>query len=123
MKDIILNSNNYRNMQVIEIKTERGFKLISVEVIIFIKANIKRTILKVEKENEPMNSLYPLSWYTSILKPPLFLRCHKSYIINCKYVEYYCSKAIILKGNHVIPLSRQKISDLKNNLIELQDSD
>jgi len=107
------------NPQVLEIKTYRGIKYIPVIRIIYIKAEKKESVIYLN-DNKVVNAKYLLKWYSDLLSPPDFFRCHNSYIINCQYVDCFCSKEIILVNNIHIPLSRNKLHSLKENLIEFQ---
>ena len=56
----------------------------------------KNSMDKVEKELEKFN----------------FYRCHKSYLVNMKYIETIDKNEIIINGNK-IPVSKHRISDFK----------
>lgn len=56
----------------------------------------KSSMDKVEKELEKFN----------------FYRCHKSYLVNMKYIETIDKNEIIINGNK-IPVSKHRISDFK----------
>jgi two-component system LytT family response regulator len=108
-----------KRSDIIEIKTDKGLKIISTKTIVVIKANRKRTVLQVNG-SELINSSYSLKWFSQILTPPDFFRCHNSYLVNCRQVDCFSSKGITLKGNIIVPLSRYKLSDLEEILIKLQ---
>jgi len=104
---------------VLEIHTQKGLKLININRIRFIKAFKKRTVINlVNQENVETNYLIKL--YDNYLPSPHFFRCHNSYLVNCNFVDCFCSNEIILNENTRIPLSRSKKELFKENLIELQ---
>jgi len=107
------------NPQILEVRTYRGIKYIPVIRIIYIKAEKKESVIHLDN-NKLVNARYLLKWYSGVLSTPDFFRCHNSYIINCKYVDCFCSKEIILVNNIHIPLSRNKLKSLKENLVEIQ---
>ena len=39
-------------------------------------------------------------------QPPVFIRCHNSFIVNLNYLQQYTSNAFVLKNGKVIPISR-----------------
>lgn len=43
-----------------------------------------------------------------ILPSDLFIRCHKSYLVNVKYIRQVTKKNIIMENKQVIPISRGK---------------
>jgi two-component system LytT family response regulator len=105
--------------RVIEIKTDKGFKIISNKKILIIKANKKKSIIHVDG-SELIKSFNSLKWFSQKLKPPDFFRCHNSFIINCHLVDCFSTKGITLKGNIIVPLTRNKLPELENILAELQ---
>lgn len=69
------------------------------ELTIYAKENsykTKSSMDKVEKELEKFD----------------FYRCHKSYLVNMKYIETIDKNEIIINGNK-IPVSKHRISDFK----------
>lgn len=69
------------------------------ELTIYAKENIYKTkssMEKIEKELEKFD----------------FYRCHKSYLVNMKYIETIDKNQIIINGN-IIPISKHRISDFK----------
>jgi DNA-binding LytR/AlgR family response regulator len=47
--------------------------------------------------------------------PKEFIRCHRSYIVNYIYIERvrYAENFILLRGSHILPLSRSYKAALK----------
>ena len=69
------------------------------ELTIYAKENsykTKSSMDKIEKELEKLD----------------FYRCHKSYLVNMKYIETIDKNEIIINGNK-IPVSKHRISDFK----------
>ena len=107
-----------QGQSVLEIHTQKGLKLININRIRFVKAFNKGTVVYlVNLENIETN--YLIKSYEKYLTSPNFFRCHNSYLINCNFVDCFCSNEIILKENVRIPLSRYKKRLFKENLIEL----
>ena len=57
-----------------------------------------------------------LSDFEKRLVPHNFVRTHKSYLVNCKYINSIEQKQVILDDNTVIPLSKYKIETVRNKL-------
>ena len=104
-----------QELAVIEIRTTKGIKLISTGRIIFIQSEKKGTIIHLS-EDEDIQATHLLKWYSKQLPMPEFFRCHNSYIINCKLVDFIRSSDIILLGGYKIPLSRRYHKLFKENL-------
>ena len=80
------------------------FEMFSPNIIIHtIKEEIalRKKISEIEKE----------------LKSSSFIRCHRSYIVNLKYVKSISKKTIILENEVNIPLSRNKYKEVNDYFI------
>jgi two-component system, LytTR family, response regulator len=114
-----METNDLIESGVIEIKTEKGFKMISYHQILSIRADKKKTIVQIN-DAESIKSLNSLKWFSQKLIPPDFFRCHNSYMVNCHHVDYFSTKAIILKGRTIVPLTRNKFLKLEEILAQIQ---
>lgn len=106
-------------IQVLEIKTQKGLKYISLNKMVYIKAENKGTTIFME-DSEKICTKHIIKLFENFLIEPEFFRCHNSYLVNCRYVDCLCSHDIILKNNDRIPLSRNKKQPFINNLVSLQ---
>jgi DNA-binding LytR/AlgR family response regulator len=105
--------------QILEIKTNKGIKYIALNRLIYVKAENRGSILHLEN-SEQISTKHYLKWYHNKLSVPEFFRCHNSYLVNCRFVDCFCSQEIVLLDNQRIPLSRYKTQSFKENLIDLQ---
>jgi len=103
------------HQQVFEVKTSLGYKIIDSHNIVFLEAKGKFTIIHLDEQSEIV-TYHLLKWYSEYLFEPYFFRCHHSYSINCSYVNCYTSKEIIMKDGFKVPLSRSRLSALKEQL-------
>ena len=94
-------------IQVLEIKTTKGLKYISLNKIVYIKAENRGTTIFME-DSEKIFTKHLIKQFEKFLIEPEFFRCHNSYLVNCRYVDCLCSHDIILKNNDRISLSRNK---------------
>lgn len=113
-----MNRNNASQQQSLEVKTSVGLKVLYIKNIIYIEAARKFSIVYLDDHNIII-TYHMLKWYNSYLFKPYFFRCHNSYIVNCKVVDYYCNNTITLKNKKKIPLSRNRIRLFKENLKNL----
>lgn len=101
---------------VFEVKTSNGYKIIDSSSIVFLEAKGKFTIIYLDNQSNII-TYHMLKWYTTHFLEPYFFRCHNSYAINTSYVDCYDSKKIVMIDGSTVPLSRRKLSALKENLI------
>jgi two-component system LytT family response regulator len=101
--------------KIVEVKTSKGYKIIDSSSIVFLEANGKFTIIYLDNQSNII-TYHMLKWYTNHFLEPNFFRCHNSFVINSSYVNCYDSKEIVMIDGSKVPLSRGKLSALKENL-------
>ena len=47
------------------------------------------------------------------LPPDIFFRCHRSFIVNMKYITAYDNTQISLRGGQTVPISKRKLEEFK----------
>ena len=112
---ISMSRSRINHHKIIEVKTSKGYKLIDSKNIVLIEAKGKFTIVYLTDQSQII-TFHMLKWYTNQLSEPLFFRCHNSYTINSSYVDCYTSKVIVMNNGSRVPLARNKLSSLKENL-------
>lgn len=68
------------------------------------------------KNSDAIECYGSLSDFEKRLAPHNFVRTHKSYLVNCKYIYSIEQKQVVLDDNTVIPLSKYKIETVRNKL-------
>ena len=111
--------SHHPKQHLLEVKTIKGVKIIPASMITYIKTENKGSMIYLDNY-ELIKTNYLLKWYCTYLLAPEFFRCHNSYIVNCQFVDCFCSNVIILKENKRIPLSRNKKESFKRNLMLFQ---
>jgi two-component system LytT family response regulator len=120
MKPLASNTMHKRMLsKIIEIRTIKGQKILLAEKIILVRSEKKGTIIQL-CDAETIKSPQNLKMFQESLTQPIFFRCHNSFLINCKYVDCFNSKEVLLKGNVRVPVSRSKHQLLKENLIDFE---
>lgn len=103
----------------LKIRTSSGKICISINNIVYIKADNKTSTLYT-KDMIIIKTNHLLKWYQEVLPEPFFIRCHHSYIINSLYVNYWNGNLINLQGNIKIPLSRSRINMFETMIMHFQ---
>ncbi|KAJ50585.1 DNA-binding LytR/AlgR family response regulator [Clostridium tetanomorphum] len=91
-----------------------SFKIF-VKDIFYIESHLRK--IKVHTTYDIIEYYYKLSDIESELKDCNFFRCHKSYIVNLKYIRSYDSTFITLKNGEKIYISKYKISDFSKTFM------
>lgn len=104
-KSIIVSSKKYQN------------KVINLDKIIYMETLNKKVILhNIAGEAEEVNCIFKDIY--SKVKNHGFIRCHKSYIINIKYVNSFNNLECILQRDIIIPIGRKYSKDFKKLILE-----
>lgn len=77
--------------------------------IIYIESDQRK--IKVHTTYDIIEYYYKLSDIEKELKDYNFFRCHKSYIVNLKYVHSYNNTFIVLKNSEKIYISKYKLNN------------
>lgn len=99
--------------------TETGYKLINVYSIIQCQADINYCIVHLANDTSFIISK-TLKYVEGILPSGLFLRCHKSHLVNRNYIKEYNKNDggyLVLSNNVRIPVSNRKRNDIKHKIL------
>lgn len=88
-----------------------GIERINPKDIYFIEIyGRKSRIWQSEEELETGLSLEQLE---EMLQGRGFLRCHKSFLVNCRYIRHFCTSLIELVDGRKIPVSKHRIKEVR----------
>lgn len=103
----------------IGIPTQEGFKFIPIENIVFFEADSSYCILHIKDEKQMIISK-PLRYFEYKLEMERsFIRPHKSFLINLKFVEEYQKQDggyLKMRTGNLIPISRNKKDEVLGRL-------
>lgn len=99
------------------ISTKSQNKMIDINTVIYMESLNKKVILhkscgEVEEVNCGLSEMY-----LKVIDHG-FIRCHKSYIANSKYVQIFNSKECALKNKITLPIGRKYLSSFRSMLLE-----
>lgn len=105
----------------IPLNVDKKIILVDINSIIYIESQNKNCI--VYTKNDKYMDSTPLKTFEERLKSSGFFRIHKSYLVNIKYISEifpwfknsFCVKMQYYEDNY-LPISRNKIKELKNLL-------
>ena len=94
--------------QRLSVKEGNGYMLIPIQQIIFIAADYNYSTLYLANGKNIMTSKTLKVWEDKI-DHPFFIRCHRSYLVNVKYIDHISNKNNSIDIlNHIIPISRNQ---------------
>lgn len=100
-------ANSYSYGSLIGIPTDKGMEFLKAEEIIRCEGCHRCT--KVFTEFGEIISAYNVGEFGKLLCASGFFACHKSHLINLRYLRSYCTEGIItLRDGSRVPLARRR---------------
>ena len=111
----------YNKNEMISIKTQNEVEYIELYSIIYIESAGHMLYIWYDKKNgaEKLVVRDTLSRYEEILCSKGFIKIHKAYIVNYRYVTGFAVDDIKLKYGLSAPISKRKRSEVEKEFIEL----
>ena len=106
---------DFKYIKPIRIKTNCGFEFYDFDDIIRFEADKNNTIVFSTSNIKPSVALMNLKSVCEIIKDKGFYRCHKSHVVNLKYIVafHHLTRQIRLIDDTLIPVSINCINELK----------
>lgn len=115
LDNINISNNEYPK---IAFPSEYGYKLINSDKILYCKADINYTIIKLI-DNSSFIISKTLKKIEELLPNNLFLRIHKSYLVNINAIKEYNNKEgsfLIISNQERLPISSRKKTEIIEKL-------
>ena len=87
--------------------------------IIYIESFAKYQIIHT-MEGEPLKTRLSMNQYEDALKGHRFLRAHKSYLVNSRYVKRFSSEYIEVINGDKIPMNPRKAGDIRKEYLKME---
>lgn len=100
----------------IAIETKDGLYTCNAYEIIYVEVLARQvTVYTLQRALE---SIYNIDYWDEVLTLPCFFRCHRSFIVNMKYIDYFDHSLIHLcNDQYTAYLTRRKYSELKEKYL------
>lgn len=108
----IFNRVNKEENEVLKFHYDGITKGVSFDEIIYIEAKGNNSEI-YKKDGNVDNATESISKIESRVKTEGFIKCHRSYIANLKYIEGYSHNKIYIEGGYEIPIGRTYAKELK----------
>lgn len=111
-------SSLIQNFRPIALKTSLGVMFVEQTEIKHIEADRNNSLLLIIDQEKPIRVLSNLNCVQIKLSNRIFIRCHRSHIINKNYVRsiHFKAKEIILCPNYVVPASDNFLKEIRNKI-------
>ncbi len=104
-------------MDKIAVPDSHSIKFLKLDDILYFKADNTYTEIFFANENKMVISRTLKNIEDTLAGSPQFFRCHKSYIVNMKYLTDYVKSDggyLVINGKHSVPVSPDKVQELMN---------
>jgi two-component system LytT family response regulator len=103
------------------IRTINGFEFLCYDDIVRFEADGNNTLIYTITKTSPIRSGTKISYFEKRYPFHSFYRCHRSHIINLNYITSFNRKLklIILREEHIIPISNKYLSHFLNRLFKM----
>ena len=100
---------------------ETNNRTVSLELssILYFESEIKSQKVFIRDKKDPLHIRCTMNWLDDELEDQGFLRSHRSFLVNCKYIQYIEYDKIYLTTGHIVPLGRTKAEEFMEKYINL----
>lgn len=123
--DIIILSKNLTKEMIMYVKEQRKqtitltagkqIETFELDEILYIEAELK-TIHVVTREGEKIIR-FPISEVEKLLDEDIFIKAHRSYIVNKKEIKSLLEKEVVLKNGKRIPVSKYRWKEVRRRFL------
>lgn len=86
---------------------------VSLDEIVYIEGSNKVRQVHLSAKEKPYVVSESLEYLETTLQDDGFLRIHKGYLVNCKYIRLILNSELILLNDVHLPISRRKLTTVK----------
>lgn len=92
---------------------------IPLDTVLYIEGNDKNQLLHASNLPEPVPVRRSMQELEETLTPSGFLRIHKGYLVNYKFIRRLENTEAVLTNGERIPLSRRRVQEIRSQYLEL----
>ncbi len=107
-----------KNEKTICVKSGGANHFIKENQISYIEGNGKYCIIHLINKKKAIECIETLAAVEDRINSKSFFRCHKSFLINMKYVDSYTHNELLLQDDEMVAISRQRYKLFKNAYAE-----
>lgn len=96
---------------------------VDIENIIYIEGQRKIQLLYLAEKEKPLELHRSMQDLEDTLSPEGFLRIHKGYLVNYRYIRHINSTDVELTTGQNLPLSRRRVQEIRDAYLALMQKD
>lgn len=107
---------------VVMLRDSEGVYPVQVDAIVYIEGRRKYQAVHVRGRNSPILLRRTMAELERELSGEGFIRIHKGYLVNYRYIQVVGSTVVTLSTGEELPVSRRKEAEARDRLLELVQS-
>ena len=108
-----------QNSGYMEFETRNGLLNLRIRQIRYIEGSRNYQMLYLENSSEPTEVKMTMDKLEALTEPYGFIRIHKGYLANYRYIRRIAYDHVILRDGISLPVGRSKTAEIKNRFLSL----
>ncbi len=92
---------------------------IAIDTLIYIESIGKKQLAHIVKWEHPLELHKQMQQLEQELTPQGFLRIHKGYLVNYRFIQKICDMDVILTNGERLPVSYRRLAEIREGYMEL----
>ncbi len=105
------------NRRTVELITRNGVVILSYQNIRFIESCRNYQLVNLFGEKEQVEIKMTMEKLEALLEPLGFIRIHKGYLVNYRFIQRINSEQIMLQDGTTLPIGRSKVGEVKSRYL------
>lgn len=105
------------NRQTVELATRNGVVMLYYQKIRYIESCRNYQLVNLFGEKEQVEIKMTMEKLEALLEPLGFIRIHKGYLVNYRYIQRINSEQIMLQDGTQLPIGRSKVAEVKSRYL------
>lgn len=96
---------------------------IAIDTLIYIESIGKKQLAHIVGREQPIELRKQMQQPEGELTGRGFLRIHKGYLVNYRFIRKICEADVILSSDARLPVSRRRLTDIREEYMELMQAE
>ncbi|MCM1178624.1 MAG: LytTR family transcriptional regulator [Clostridium sp.] len=114
MKEMILYIKGHKQ-HMLTLEAQKHIETFDMDEIIYIEADLKN--IRIETLEGEKTIKFPISKVEQLLDEDIFIKTHRSYIVNRYQIKSLLEKEVVLKNGKRIPISKYRWKDVRRKYL------
>ncbi len=107
------------NARTLIVEDREQITYIAIDTLIYIESIGKKQLAHIVGREQPIELRKQMQQLEAELTGRGFLRIHKGYLVNYRFIRKICETDVILTNDARLPVSRRRLTDIREEYMEL----